>query len=155
MKCLCSKSMTFWVRCQILSFYYLLTLHLMLHHSVLCRTVETQVDCVCVCVNILLCCLPAQDAAKTRHVRRKAPSEKSPDHHTWQSCQGELVKLQQAYMEVIARWSDFRPQTWWFVDPKEECCGLFDTWSLRWLVAKQTTTFLPRIHIHILSKVQV
>ena len=42
--------MTLWVHCQILSFCYLLTLHLMLYHSVLCRTFETQADCLCMSI---------------------------------------------------------------------------------------------------------
>ena len=46
-----------------------------------------------ICLNIFLQCLFSQDTSKTRHVWREATCEKSPDHHTWQSCQGEPCQV--------------------------------------------------------------
>lgn len=45
------------------------------------------------CLNVFLRCLFSQDTSKTRHVWREASCEKSPDHHTWQSCQGEPCQV--------------------------------------------------------------
>ena len=58
-------------------------------------------------------------------------------HKVWKRGQ----KREHVY-RIVIRWFRLRPQTWWFVNPREECCILLGNW-----IAMQISAFLLRIDI--------